>query len=188
MRHGLGTTETEKVVIIFVVIVILALTTLNTQVAIGLILGVLCTVAAAAGLRRWATRRAGDAEQSSELRVLAALEGGGGGGGDGGADSWEGSFDLSGLGGLEEADRYGDGERADDYGHAIGGGEMACIGGEYTDDPIGGDERMTRNSLARNDPVRPTIGLMRRRREMEQYFAEELDEAENSVWWGNHEY
>lgn len=41
---------------------------------------------------------------------------------------------------------------------------------------------------SRNEGTRPITGAMEKKQFMDKYFREELDNAENSVWWGNHEY
>jgi hypothetical protein len=54
--------------------------------------------------------------------------------------------------------------------------------------PIDGDERLSYQSLSRNDPKRPIMGVTRRRRDMDKYLREEVDEEENRRWWGQDEY
>jgi len=50
-----------------------------------------------------------------------------------------------------------------------------------------GDELNTYHARARNDPERVWAGIYRRKALVDQYVREELDEQENSQWWGNHE-
>ena len=58
---------------------------------------------------------------------------------------------------------------------------------ETNDDLIDGDERMVYQSRSRNDPTRAIAGTMDRRRELDKYLREEVEEEENRVWWGRHE-
>lgn len=64
----------------------------------------------------------------------------------------------------------------------------ACLRTEADDDIVGGDERLVNNALGRNDPTRPQVGLLNRRRDLERNFVEELEEEEGRVWWGRSEY
>lgn len=50
------------------------------------------------------------------------------------------------------------------------------------------DERNSVQSLNRNDPLRPTIGIMRREAFVDPYLREELDTTALKEWWGNGEY
>lgn len=50
-----------------------------------------------------------------------------------------------------------------------------------------GDELNTYHVRARNDPERVWAGIYRRKALVSNYISEELDERENSQWWGNHE-
>ena len=54
--------------------------------------------------------------------------------------------------------------------------------------PIDGDDRLSYQSLSRNDPKRPIMGVTRRRSDMDKYLREEVDEEENRRWWGQNEY
>lgn len=50
-----------------------------------------------------------------------------------------------------------------------------------------GDELLARQNRSRNDPERVWRGIYRRKDIMNRYVNEELDEEENSRWWGSHE-
>lgn len=50
-----------------------------------------------------------------------------------------------------------------------------------------GDELLARQNRSRNDPERVWSGIYRRKDIMDRYVNEELDEEENSRWWGSHE-
>ncbi len=50
-----------------------------------------------------------------------------------------------------------------------------------------GDELMTYQARSRNDATRVTAGTMRRVKEMDKYFREEVEEREDIPWWGRHE-
>jgi len=63
-----------------------------------------------------------------------------------------------------------------------------CDDDEANDEELDGDERMANQGTARNDATRVTAGTMNRRRTLDKYFRENLDEDENSRWWGRHEY
>lgn len=52
---------------------------------------------------------------------------------------------------------------------------------------LDGDELMAYHGRARNDPERVWAGARRRKGLVARYVQEELDEKENSVWWGAHE-
>lgn len=56
------------------------------------------------------------------------------------------------------------------------------------DEIIDGDERNAYQLIARNDPIRAMSGTMRRQKDLQQYFTQELDDEENSRWWGQNEY
>jgi hypothetical protein len=66
-------------------------------------------------------------------------------------------------------------------------GDAPCLDDEANDAEIDGDERINYQSLSRNDATRVTAGTMNRRRELDPYFREELDQEEDSRWWGRHE-
>lgn len=63
----------------------------------------------------------------------------------------------------------------------------ACIDDEANDAEMDGDELMTHHGRARNDPERVTAGTMNRRRDLDKYFREEVEEAEDREWWGRYE-
>jgi hypothetical protein len=63
----------------------------------------------------------------------------------------------------------------------------ACIDDEANDAEIDGDEGMVYQGTQRNDPTRVTAGTMNRRRDLDRYFREEVEEAEEREWWGRHE-
>ena len=50
------------------------------------------------------------------------------------------------------------------------------------------DESNAFQGLARNDPLRPTIGIIDRGSMMDDFLREELEDAEGKEWWGNGEY
>lgn len=50
-----------------------------------------------------------------------------------------------------------------------------------------GDEQNTYQVRSRNDPERVWAGILRRKPLVERYVKEELDERENTRWWGDHE-
>lgn len=50
------------------------------------------------------------------------------------------------------------------------------------------DERNSVQSLNRNDPIRPIIGIMGRETFVDPYLREELDTTALKEWWGNGEY
>lgn len=58
---------------------------------------------------------------------------------------------------------------------------------EATADNLDGDEAMTYQARSRNDATRVTAGTMNRRADMDQYLREEVEERENTPWWGQHE-
>ncbi len=62
-----------------------------------------------------------------------------------------------------------------------------CLDDEANDDELDGDERMNYQANSRNDPLRATAGSMNRRRDLDKYLREEVEEEEDSRWWGRHE-
>lgn len=50
------------------------------------------------------------------------------------------------------------------------------------------DRKVVDHARWRHDPYRVTAGIMRRKHLLEEYVAEELDEAENLQWWGRSEW
>jgi hypothetical protein len=63
-------------------------------------------------------------------------------------------------------------------------------GGRYEVDRAGGpaaDDYMAAAGLRRNDTERVTLGTMDRRRWIDQYVREEVNEEEQAVWWGRGE-
>ena len=87
--------------------------------------------------------------------------------------------------GHDEAGEHGAGHYrgAVDYDSA---GEGAGEGDETT--PPTADEQNARQVRSRNVPERVWAAARKRKGAVEGYVAEELDEKENSVWWGQHEY
>lgn len=63
----------------------------------------------------------------------------------------------------------------------------ACVDDEANDDELDGDERMNYQARSRNDPTRVTAGTMNRRRDLDKYLREEVDEEDDREWWGRHE-
>jgi len=55
-------------------------------------------------------------------------------------------------------------------------------------DSLDYDERNSFQSLSRNDPLRPIIGIMGREAFMDPFLREELENTEAKEWWGNGEY
>lgn len=47
------------------------------------------------------------------------------------------------------------------------------------------DEANSFQGLARNDPLRPTVGIIARGSMMDGFLREELEDAEDKEWWGN---
>lgn len=62
-----------------------------------------------------------------------------------------------------------------------------CIDDEANNDEIDGDERITYQLRARNDETRVIAGLMNRRSELDKFLREEVEQEENSRWWGRQE-
>ena len=58
---------------------------------------------------------------------------------------------------------------------------------EANDDELDGDERMANQGTSRNDATRVTAGTMNRRGDVDKYLREEVEEAQDRVWWGRHE-
>jgi len=52
---------------------------------------------------------------------------------------------------------------------------------------LDGDELMAVQGRSRNDPTRVWAGALRKKAQLSRYVKEELDERENSRWWGQHE-
>lgn len=69
---------------------------------------------------------------------------------------------------------------------AVPQGAPPCVDDEATAH-FDGDELVTYHARARNDPERVWAGARRRKAHVQRYVGEELDEAENTVWWGRHE-
>ena len=63
----------------------------------------------------------------------------------------------------------------------------ACYDDEANDDELDGDERINYQALARNDPLRATVGTIGRRASLDAYLREEVVEEEDRDWWGRHE-
>lgn len=62
--------------------------------------------------------------------------------------------------------------------------------GWWADDgalPRDGDEKAAGQARWRNDPLRPTEGILRRRRDVDPFLRGELDEDGERDWWGRHE-
>jgi hypothetical protein len=62
-----------------------------------------------------------------------------------------------------------------------------CFDDEANDAEIDGDESAVYQGTHRNDATRVIAGTMNRRRDMDRYFREELEEEEDRRWWGRHE-
>jgi len=52
---------------------------------------------------------------------------------------------------------------------------------------IDGDETLAYQNMSRNDPVRAISGITKRRRFLDPYLREEVDESEDRFWWGQKE-
>lgn len=63
----------------------------------------------------------------------------------------------------------------------------ACIDDEANDAEIDADEHNTYQARSRNDATRVAAGTMNRRRDLDRFFREEVEEAEDREWWGRHE-
>lgn len=63
-----------------------------------------------------------------------------------------------------------------------------CFDDDADDSVFGVDEKIAYQGRFRNDPVRETAGTMNRRTNMDFYLRAEVEERENDVWWGRHEY
>ena len=59
---------------------------------------------------------------------------------------------------------------------------------ESNNDILDGDERISANSLSRNDNVAVIAGSMKRTSDLDKYMREEVEQEEDSRWWGNNEY
>jgi hypothetical protein len=64
---------------------------------------------------------------------------------------------------------------------------VSCHNDDQNDLEIDGDELNTYHGRFRNDPIRATIGTMNRKKDLDQYLREEVDEEEDRMWWGRHE-
>lgn len=63
----------------------------------------------------------------------------------------------------------------------------SCVDDEANDGEIDADELNTYQARARNDATRVTAGTMNRRKDLEKYLEEELEEAYEREWWGRSE-
>lgn len=80
------------------------------------------------------------------------------------------------------------------YGNPYNTGRLAfpaaagpCVDDMADDSELDGDEQITYQVRARNDPTRVTAGSIDRKNWFSQYVDEELGQAEARVWWGEHE-
>ena len=55
-------------------------------------------------------------------------------------------------------------------------------------DELDGDELIAYQAQPRNDNTRVVKGIMNRRRDMDEYFREELTNEEDRQWWGRHDW
>lgn len=67
------------------------------------------------------------------------------------------------------------------------GAAPVCIDDEANDAEMDGDELMAVQGTNRNDATRVWAGVYNRRRDLDQYLREEVDEQENRPWWGRSE-
>lgn len=63
----------------------------------------------------------------------------------------------------------------------------ACEDDEANDAEMDADELNTYQARSRNDETRVEAGVMNRRKTLDKYFREEVEEAEDRQWWGRHE-
>jgi hypothetical protein len=91
-------------------------------------------------------------------------------------------------GGEEDCDDWADADADAAWDGEGDGGEGVGDDGEGGEgDECGGDARIARQGLSRNDPYRPLVGLTRRKEAIAPYYREDLEEQEQRVWWGNSE-
>ncbi len=62
-----------------------------------------------------------------------------------------------------------------------------CKDTEANAGDMDGDEGIVYNSTHRNDETRALEGISNRRRDMDKYLREEVEEAEDREWWGRSE-
>lgn len=62
-----------------------------------------------------------------------------------------------------------------------------CTDDEANNDEYDGDDRIARSGLTRNEPTRVTAGTINRKRDLDPYLREEVEEYEDLNWWGRHE-
>ncbi len=62
-----------------------------------------------------------------------------------------------------------------------------CVDDEAAGGPLDGDELLAVQARSRNDDTRVRAGTIRRKAFMERFLTEELEEEEDSRWWGRHE-
>lgn len=125
---------------------------------------------------------------------------------DDGADDYQGADDLDGYQGAIDLDDY---DSEAEYGHrdrtegdnagapegnpfnrgriSAPSAADSCIDDEANDGEMDADELNTYQARSRNDAERVTAGTMNRRRDMDKYFREEVEEAEDRIWWGRGE-
>jgi hypothetical protein len=99
------------------------------------------------------------------------------------------------LSGFGHVDRTRGENEARPYGNPFDTGRTsapkaaeACADDEANGDEIDGDERITLQASSRNDATRVTAGTMNRRRDLDEYLREEVEEEEDREWWGRGEY
>jgi hypothetical protein len=88
-----------------------------------------------------------------------------------------------------------EGDDADEaYGNPYSGNRVwrpAAAGADYDDEAndaeMDADELNAYQGRSRNDPDRVAAGTMNRRKMMDPYLREEVEEAEDRQWWGRHE-
>lgn len=98
-------------------------------------------------------------------------------------DQYEYKHEYEYEGRPSEADCDGALDEGDDVdGESDGGDDRPAWGGGG-----GGDARIARQGLSRNDPYRPLVGLTRRKEAIAPYYREDLEDQERRVWWGNSE-
>ncbi len=92
-------------------------------------------------------------------------------------------------------DEHDDGRERMPRGAALKGEEpmqmrrsRVCYDNEENSAGLDIDEKNTYQARGRNDHTRVVAGTMNRRRMVDPYMREELEEEEASLWWGQHEY
>ena len=99
----------------------------------------------------------------------------------------QGAWALGARDRQESEDVVIDGNPFDPSRLAAPGGASACEDDEANDMEQDADESNINQVRSRNDPTRVTAGTMNRRRFLDPFLREELEQEENKRWWGRHE-